>query len=162
MYVDDVDTSFSTLAIMIAVVVPLPPQKKVFQVGNKWLNCFRSCMRIYVSLNSSFHQSQFIQKNRTIRIDAPRELYYIFVSFVLHQAFCSEQQGSFDLVTSFSCLHWVPNQVIPEKTPFEKSRFSSIKGGPRDNNTYLTYEPHKAMPIFFFFCRKKFPFEYIS
>jgi len=26
------------------------------------------------------------------------------------QAFCSEQQGSFDLVTSFSCLHWVPNQ----------------------------------------------------
>jgi len=26
------------------------------------------------------------------------------------QGFCSEQAESFDLVTSFSCLHWVPNQ----------------------------------------------------
>jgi len=26
------------------------------------------------------------------------------------QSFCSEQNGKIDLVTSFSCLHWVPNQ----------------------------------------------------
>jgi len=26
------------------------------------------------------------------------------------QSFCSEQNGKMDLVTSFSCLHWVPNQ----------------------------------------------------
>jgi ubiquinone/menaquinone biosynthesis C-methylase UbiE len=26
------------------------------------------------------------------------------------QAFCSSQRCSYSLVTSFSCLHWVPNQ----------------------------------------------------
>ena len=26
------------------------------------------------------------------------------------EAFCAEQDEKFDMVTSFSCLHWVPNQ----------------------------------------------------
>ena len=32
--------------------------------------------------------------------------------FILLKAFAAEQAERFDLVTSFSCLHWVPNQAF--------------------------------------------------
>ncbi|XP_023331074.1 uncharacterized protein LOC111703382 [Eurytemora carolleeae] len=66
------------------------------------------------------------------------------------QAFAAEQEGQFDLVTSFSCLHWVPNQ------PAAVSFFNKVlkKGGlfnfviasthnPRDNIQRSVYDSMK-------------------
>ena len=35
---------------------------------------------------------------------------FFLISWHYTQAFCSSQRGSYSLITSFSCLHWVPNQ----------------------------------------------------
>jgi hypothetical protein len=67
------------------------------------------------------------------------EEYYRFFSkkiilLMTMQAFCSSQRCSYSLVTSFSCLHWVPNQ--PAAVHF----FNRIlKKGNRSFRSYYFY-----------------------
>lgn len=69
------------------------------------------------------------------------------------QGFCSEQENSFDLVTSFSCLHWVPNQPVAVDVfhrllkPGGKFLFVIAQTqSPKKNPMRVEYEAMKSEP----------------
>jgi len=69
------------------------------------------------------------------------------------QAFCAEQDERFDMVTSFSCLHWVPNQPAAVGAfgrllrPGGKFLFVIASGpNPQNNGMLVEYNKMKSEP----------------